>query len=168
MPTIFPFTPSNVSVFQFQPELDGAIYQATTPWLLFGARFYLNLVAINGTQVWFGAIVGSPAAFSLSTLSWENGRAYATTVLPHGLKPTTTVSLNISGNTPDAFNGLIEAFITGPSSFFYSLASDPGNATVVGQGSQDINLLGGVINANGVPFTNRLVFRQNSQNFEVW
>ena len=168
MPTIFPFTPSNVSVFQFQPELDGAIYQATTPWLLFGARFYLNLVAIDGTPIWYGAVVGSPAAFALSTISWENGRAFATTALPHGFRPATVVSLNVFGNSPSAFNGLVECFVTGPNSFWFALASDPGSATVVGSASQDFNMIGGVPNSAGVPFTNRLIFRQNSQQFEVW
>ena len=168
MPTIFPFTPSNVSVFQFQPELDGAIYQATTPWLLFGARFYLNLVAIDGTPIWYGAVVGSPAAFALSTITWANGRVIVTTALPHGFRPATVVPLNVFGNVPTAFNGLVECFVTGPNSFWFTLASDPGSATVVGSASQDFNMIGGVPNSAGVPFTNRLVFRQNSQNFEVW
>lgn len=168
MPTIYPFTPSNTSVFQFSPTLDNAIYQATTPWLLFGARFYLNLVAIDGTAIWYGAVVGSPDPFALSTISWANGRAYVTTTLPHGLQPATTVPLNVFGNVPTAFNGLFECFITGPSSFFFALSSDPGNATVIGSASQDLNLIGGVPNSNGVPFTNRLIFRQSSKQFEVW
>lgn len=168
VPAVFPFTPSQTSVFQFQPILDGNIYSATVPWLLFGARYYLNLVAIDGTLIWYGAIVGSPSAFALSSLAWSNGSVDVVTALPHGLKTASTVSLNISGNAPDAYNGLVECFITGPSSFSFDLAVDPGIATLTGQASQDVNLIGGVPNESGTTFANRLVFRQDAQQFEVW
>jgi hypothetical protein len=166
--TIFPFSPSQTSLFQFQPTLDGATYEITIPWLLFGKRFYASVSALNGTQIWFGAVVGSPPAFALSSLSWATGKVTVTTALPHGLKPTSTVSLNISGNTPDAYNLLAECFITGPSTFTYALANDPGDASVIGQASRDIDMLGGVVNEAGVAFTNRLVFRTSSGSFEVW
>ncbi len=168
MPTYYKFAPSNAAQYQFQPVLDGSTYSATVPWLLFGARFYLNLAAEDGSLIWYGAVVGSPTGFGLASLSWSNGHVLATTMIPHGFKPATMVSLNISGCSPTAYSGLIEAFITGPSSFSYPLAIDPGPATVIGTASQDVNLIGGVPNAQGIPFSSRLVFRQASNNFEVW
>jgi hypothetical protein len=168
MTTYYNFAPSTAAPYQFQPVLDGQTYNATVPWLLFGRRYYLNLSAVDGTPIWYGAVVGSPTGFSIVDLVWANGRVTATTLVPHGLRIASTVSLNVSGCAPDTYNGLIEAYITGPSSFSYAIATDPGAASVFGSASQDINLIGGVPNISDVAFTSRLVFRQASQQFEVW
>ena len=167
MTTFFPFAPSAAAQFTFQPVLDGASYNASVPWLLFGARYYLNLSASDGTQIWYGAIVSSAAGIQLESLSWANGIVTATTSAPHGYRTATTVSLTIAGCSPDAYNGLVEALITGPSSFSYLLASNPGTATVLGTVSYDVNLIGGVPDENGNYFTSILVFRDESQTFEV-
>ncbi len=164
----YAFAPSTVAQYQFQPTLDGQGYNATVPWLLFGRRFYLNLLAQDGTQIWYGAAVGSPDGFGLAALSWANGRAFAAASAPHGFKTAATVYLNVSGCAPAAYAGLVRAFVTGPTTFWYPLASDPGPATVFGSASQDINLIGGVPNVAGVAFASRLVFRTSTQNFEVW
>ena len=167
MSTIFPFTPSNVAPYEFQPTLDGAVYNVTVPWLLFGARYYLNLVALDGTQLLYTAIAGSPSGVQLQSIAWANGIVSATTATPHGYKVATTVALTISGATPAGYNGLVDAFMTGPNSFSYMLAANPGPATVFGNASYDINLIGGVPNENGAYFTSTLVFRQQAQQFEV-
>jgi len=62
---------------------------------------------------------------------------------------------------------LVNALITGPATFTYPIASNPGAATVFGTASYDINLIGGVPNQNGVPFSSTLVFRDASQQFET-
>ncbi len=168
MTDFFDFAPSQSGVYSFQPTLDGAIYNATVPWLLFGRRFYLSLASQNGPIVWYGAVVGSPSSFPLLSMSWANGRATASAAAPHGYRPATTVQLNVFGCAPAAYNGLVEAFVTGPLTFSYALALDPGTATVLGAASRDVNLIGGVPNEAGAAFASRLVFRQRSQQFEVW
>ncbi len=165
--TIFPFTPSSSSPFQFQPTLDGQPYNATVPWSLFGGRYYLNLVALNGTQIWYGAISSSPTGTALQALSWSNGRALATSIGRHGYKPATTIELAINGCTPDSYNGLFPCLITGPTSFSYALAVDPGPASVLGSASYSVNLLGGIPNQNGGFFSSTLVFRVPSNQFEI-
>ena len=160
MTTIFPFTPTTRTQFQFAPTLDGQVYNAFTPWSLFGKRFYLNLVALDGTPVLYTALAGSPDGVALQTLSWARGLAMAVTDEPHGYKIAKTVMLTILGATPNAYNGLVQAFITGPNTFSYPLANDPGPATVPGSAIYNINLVGGL-------FDSTLVFRESSQQFEV-
>lgn len=167
MTTFFPFTPSPAAPFQFQPTLDGAVYNASVPWLFFGSRYYLSLSSVSGTTIWYGAVVGSPTGVALSALSWANGIVSARTALPHGYKVAATVLLAIDGSTPAAYDGTFPCLITGPTTFSYALASDPGPGTVLGTAQYDVNLIGGVPNANGVPFASTLVFRQSSQQFEV-
>lgn len=167
MTTFFQFKPSNVAPFSFQPTLNGSVYNATVPWLLFGRRYYLNLASLNGTVLWFGAIVGSPSGIAIQSLSWADGIVTATLVTPHGYRIASTIALTIVGCTPDAYNGQVEAMATGPNTLVWPLAADPGIATVFGAANYNINLIGGVPNENGDFFTSTLVFRQNSQQFEV-
>jgi len=167
MTTYFSFTPSTAAPFSFQPTLDGAVYNATVPWLLFGSRYYLNLQSIGGVGLWFGAVVGSPAGVAITALSWASGIVSAQTAVPHGYKVARSIELTIAGCTPDGYNGVFPCLITGPAAFSYQLAADPGVATVFGTAAYNINLIGGVPNANGTPFASTLVFRQSSQQFEV-
>lgn len=58
--TIFNFAPTNAAPFQFQPQLDGAIYNAIITWNVFGQRYYLNLYDLNNVRIVTIAVVGSP------------------------------------------------------------------------------------------------------------
>ncbi len=167
MTTFFNFQPSTSAPYQFQPVLDGATYTASVPWLVFGGRYYLSLIASNGTLVLYRGLTGSPTGVALQSLSWANGRANGLTAAPHGYKTGRVISLTLSGCAPAAYNGIVQALITGPSTFSYALASNPGAATVLGNVSYDINLIGGIPNENGVQFTSTLVFREQARQFEV-
>jgi hypothetical protein len=167
MTTLFPFAPSLVAPFQFSPTLDGAIYNATVPSLLFGNRFYLNLMASDGTLVWFGAISGSKPQVQLQSLSWANGIVSAVTTTPHGYKIASSAMLTVAGCTPSGYNGQVQAMSTGPLSLSWILAANPGPATVFGTVDQPINLIGGVPDENGNFFTSSIVFRIGTQTFEV-
>jgi len=161
MTTFTNFVPSTVAPFQFSPTLDGQVYNATVPWLLFGARYYLRLAALNGSLVLQTALVGSPSGIAIQAITWANGYATATTVAPHGYNIGQTVTLTVSGASPSAYNGQIQAIITGPNTFSWALATNPGMATVFGMATYNINLVGGYFT------TSTLVFREQSQQFEV-
>ena len=167
MSQMFPFVPSATTQFQFSPVLDGDVYNCLVPWILFGSRYYLSLLAIDGTQVWYGGIVGSPQAQNIASLSWANGYAYATTFTPHGFRVASVVTGTIAGCSPDAYNGLFELFATGPSSLRYALSVNPGTATVLGAVDQRINLIGGVQKPDGTFFSSSLVFWETLQSFEA-
>lgn len=158
--TVTDFVPSTVAPFQFSPTLDGATYNVIVTWSLFGRRFYINVYALDGTLVLSTALVGSPTGFVLQTITWDRGRATATAVSPHGLKVGKTVDLTITGAAPDAYNGQVQAFITGPATFSWPLAQDPGAATATGSAAYGINLVGGL-------FASTLIYREASNRFEV-
>ena len=58
--TTFLFQPSNTTPFQFQPTLDGNIYNCVVTWNLFGQRYYLNCMDLSGNLIFCVAMVGSP------------------------------------------------------------------------------------------------------------
>ena len=161
MTTFTDFVPSNAAPFQFQPQLDGAAYNAIVTWNLFARRFYLNIYALDGTLVLSTALVGSPSGIALQSLAWANGTAKATTIAPHGYKVGKTVELTISGASPDAYNGIVDAFIVAADSFSYPIAANPGTATAFGIANYNVDLVGGYFK------TSSMVFRQASQQFEV-
>jgi hypothetical protein len=150
--TYFPFQPTPAGAVQFGPVFDGNPYAAIVTWNLFGARWYLSLYAGNGVRVFTLPVVESPAGAILQALSWSLGRVSAVTAAPHGYAVGATVQLNVAGCLPDAYNGEVTTFITGPTTFTYPLGADPGQATQFGSASFDVNLAEGY-------FASSLVFR---------
>ena len=167
MTTFVNFAPSTSGAFQFQANLDNQTYNAIVTSLLFGNRYYLNLYALDGTLIISTALVGSPTGIAIQALSWANGSVSVTTAAPHGYAIASTIMLTLTGSSPDAYNGLVAAFITGPSTFTYPVAADPGSASTFGTASFNVNMIGGVPDENGTPFSSTLIFREQSQQFEI-
>lgn len=161
MTTYTPFVPNPQVAFSFQPVLDGATYNVTVTWNVFGQDYYVNIYDLNGNLIVNLPMVGSPPGVNISSLTWANGIVTAQTAMPVGWVNTyATMNLTLTGNTPDAYNGVFQSFITGPSMFTFPLASDPGLATTFGAVYYNISLTAGY-------FDSTLVFRTQSQNFEV-
>ncbi len=57
---IYPFTPSPVAPFQFQPTLDGVTYNVIVRWNIYGQRYYINVYTLQGVRVTTFPVVGSP------------------------------------------------------------------------------------------------------------
>jgi hypothetical protein len=160
----FAFTPSSVGnrvPYRFQPVLDGNGYAAMVYWNLAGQRWYIALTNPNGLLVFDMALSGSPIGQTVDTLEWENGFALGSTVVPTGLRIGDTLDLVIADTLPDGYNGLQRCLITGPNTFSYPLATDPGLITNYGTLSFDIDMLA------GYQFTSTLVYRETSRVFEV-
>jgi hypothetical protein len=65
-------------------------------------------------------------------LVWAGSVVTATTTAPHGYPTGQTIPLTIAGAAPAAYNGTVQASITGASTFTYALASNPGSETTPG------------------------------------
>lgn len=59
MTTVVQFQPSTTNAFQFQPTLDGDIYTCIVTWNLYGQRFYINVIGLDGTLIFTLALIGS-------------------------------------------------------------------------------------------------------------
>lgn len=179
MTTTTTFSPSGVASppFQFQATLTSqppngaaavtAVYNVTTTANLFGARWYVNVLALDGTLIGSRALVGSDAGKQLAALAWVLGTVTATFQAPHGYKIGRPVMLTISGATPAGYNGLFLCLPTSPTTLTYSLATNPGTATAFGAASYDVNLIGGLADEAGNPFTSSIVYRAPANQFEV-
>jgi hypothetical protein len=163
MTTYVNFVPSTAAPFQFQCSLDGAVYNVIVTWLLFGARFYINVYALDGTLIASKALVGSPTGVQIQSLSWGviTRLVTVTTAVPHGYRIGTTIGLTIAGSAPDAYNGKFDCLINGTFTFTYPLSSDPGMATVCGSANYDLNIVGRYFT------TSSLVFREPANQFEI-
>lgn len=161
MTTITPYVQRPNVLFTFNPTLDGQIYIATVSWNVFGRRLYLNLYATDGTIIFTLPLIGSPTGVLMQSTSYSNGRINVTTVSRHGYKVGDTIRLTIAGTTPDAYNGTVNALITGPFTFSYPAPAPLGPPSVLGVVNYNVNLAGGYFT------TSTLVFREANQNFEV-
>lgn len=65
--------------------------------------------------------------------AWASGVVTVTTADAHGF--VTGAYVNMSGFTPDGYNGTYLVTVTSPTTFTYDLASDPGAQTVAGTAS---------------------------------
>lgn len=60
--TIIPFQPNNTQAPPFQAifTLDGQSYTGIATWNVAGQRWYFTLSDQGGTNIWTGALIGSP------------------------------------------------------------------------------------------------------------
>lgn len=65
---IYNFTPSDTSVFQFQPTLDNTVFTVTVTWNIFGERYYVNIHTLQGELVYTMPLIGSTQDYSISLL----------------------------------------------------------------------------------------------------
>ena len=150
MTTYFPFNPSAQQNVSFLPTLDGQQFNCVITWNLQGQRYYFNLYTLGGVLVICAALSASPAGLELQSLTWNqlSGQVTATTSEPHGYDIGQTIPLTISGASPSAYNGSVNVYITGLSTFTWPLTSDPGTATTYGAAFYTINLIAGLTNPN--------------------
>ncbi len=161
MTTLYQFKPTVTRPYEFIPTLDDQGYAARVVWNLFGARYYIELRALNGLLVFSLPLIGSPIGFEVNSISWANGRVTGSTTLPHGYKIGSTIALTLVGFTPEAYNGKRECVIESDTDFSYAQSSPIDIATKVGIAEYNINLAAGYFT------TSTLVFREASQLFEV-
>ena len=67
--TTYDFQPSSTTPFQFQPTLDGSVYTVIVTWNLAGARYYINVYALDGTLIVSLPRVGSPLGYDISLVA---------------------------------------------------------------------------------------------------
>lgn len=149
--------------YNFQPVLDGNLYNAQVRWGLFGQRPYLFIYSLTGTRIVTKPVAGSPDPIATTSLTWDQleGTVDIEIATTHGIPVGALANLTISGVTPTAYNGLFEMISTGPTSLSYDMMTDPGgDATVQGTVVQNINLIAGYFNST-------LVWRQSTGFFEV-
>lgn len=71
-------------------------------------------------------------AVGISTLSWDANIVTMTTVNPHNLPIGQDIGIVISGCTPTGYNGSFTATVVDTTTLTYTLATNPGSATVFG------------------------------------
>jgi hypothetical protein len=162
MATIIDFQPGpGAPPFAFNPTLDGQVYSASVTWNIFGQRWYLTLQDLGGNLIFHRALTGTRTGLQIQTLAWANGRVSGTTEVPQDLRIGDTFRLTIAGCLPDAYN-VADAmvFITGPTTFQYQLAANPGQATLLGTISAMLDL--------AKPFfESSLIYRLPNNQFEI-
>lgn len=140
---LYDFRPNNIAPFQFQPTLDGRPHIVTVPWNFSAQRFYVHCYTVEGVLRFAVPLIGSPTGTRIESLEWLDGTVTATTNLPHGYAFASTIYVRVSGCAPEPFNGRVMALVTGPSTFTYPLAANPGLATGLGAVNYNINMAGG-------------------------
>lgn len=150
----FPFQPSALQNFVFNPVLDGVTYVATVEWNVYGQRWYLRLADNSGNVVLYKAVASSADPQPLASLSWSRGTASATTTAPLGLPVGSQAALLLAGVTPAGYNGLVLATVTGRSSFTFELAEDPGSLVQLGSYGAIVDLVAGLFQVSKLLYLN--------------
>jgi len=159
--TLYPFTPSPTSPFQFQPTLDGNLYTAIITWNLWGQRWYVNLYDQNNTLIFCIPLINSQATTPIGNLVWDDtGTVTVTSSAPLQCCVGTITNYTISGVYPAGYNGTFPCSILDDDTFSYPLQVDPGLVTAVGAYSIDVSMTGGY-------FDSTMVYRPTTGNIEV-
>ena len=155
------FTPSLSGPFQFQPTLDGNVYNAVVTWPVWSQRWYISVSDLFGNLLLYRSVCGSPVGVVGNSATWDQGFVTLVTTTPHGYLIGSTINLSINGFTPDAYNGVVQAFVNDSFTLTYPLTQNPGAVTGLGSVYYNLNLVGGYFNT-------QLVYRTANQQFETW
>jgi hypothetical protein len=68
MTTYVLFRPTPDAPFDFTATLDGVGYSMRVSWNIFGQRWYLTCVGVNGLIIFHMALIGSPDEFDINLL----------------------------------------------------------------------------------------------------
>ncbi|MBY0458040.1 MAG: hypothetical protein K2V38_11925, partial [Gemmataceae bacterium] len=102
-----------------------------------------SAASADGTGFWTGGTgTGggtnfTPLGTAVSAATWAataGGTATITTAAAHGFA--TGQQVNVAGMTPTGYNGLRTITVTSPTTFTYTLATDPGAATAFGSATR--------------------------------
>ena len=66
--TAYTFIPSQTNPFQFQPTLDGAVYNCVVTWNVAGQRYYLAGYTLAGVLAFYQPITPSPLGYDISLI----------------------------------------------------------------------------------------------------
>lgn len=69
MTTLVNFQPSPDAPFQFQPTLDGTVYNVIVTWNPFGLRYYINIYTLSGERILTFPLIGSPLNYDISLVA---------------------------------------------------------------------------------------------------
>lgn len=161
MTTVVQYTQAPGVAFEFQVTLDNQQYTAILTWNLFGRRLYLNLLTSDNVLVVCEALIGSPSALNIQSLTWANGWATLVTATPHGFRSLDTIALTVSGAVPVAYNGIFDMLAVDNFTLIYQIASDPGEVSQIGQVAFNVNLVQQYFQ------TSTMVYREGNQTFEI-
>lgn len=158
MTTYVDFQTSQTTQFQFQATLDDNQYIVSTPYNLFGERYYVQVSDLSANLIVYRGIVSSTAK-TQAALSWADGTATAVLSAPHNLSIGSVAAWTVS-DTGIGYDGVYKALAVDSETLTYALATNPGS-TATGSASLDVNLVGGYFT------TSTLVYRDNTGQFEV-
>lgn len=143
--TTFPFTPSPLQNQTFNPTLGGQTYTAVVTWNLFGQRWYLNLNDSNGNLIISTALVASQDPQQIASITWDQNVVTVVTASPHWMPIGSSARIYVSGNVPEAYNGLVLVNVLDAVTFTYELNEDPGLNTVLGTYGSVVDLSAGLV-----------------------
>jgi len=156
----YKFTPSNTTAYSFQPTLDGVVHNAIVVWSLFGQRYYVNCYTNTGSLVFSVPLIGSLDSIYVQSAYWENGFMIIKSETPHNFHVGSVINITLVNFNPAVYNGVYRANVISSDTIAYELAYDPGPIVSLGDIQYNIDLAAGYFNS-------MLVYRANSQTFEV-
>ena len=172
------FTPTTNTAFSFQATLDGESYNVVLTYNLVGQRYYVTIYDLSGNLIVSRGLVTSTATNS-ATFSWADGIASVSTSQPHGIALGSVARVTVSNTGGSGYDGVFPMLSTGSTSLQYALPANPaasgGNVTSSASGSAPTTVSGTVEQNISFPlqkldgsyFSSTLVYRSNTEQFEV-
>lgn len=144
MTQIAAFVPSNFAAPRFQVTLDGQQHRVVVTWNVAAQRYYINVYNVNtGSLVCAVPLVETPPGVPLASLAWDQnlGEVIAMLAQPSYRPVGQIVQYTITNCEPVAFNGVYDCLTINDSTFSYPMATDPGQAVVLGSVTRCLDML---------------------------
>jgi hypothetical protein len=135
MTQILPFVTSTIAPPQFKVTLDGVQCNVTVTWNVAAQRYFINVYQVfDGSLVVAIPLVSTANGIELASLTWDQNLLAVIAVMaqPFYRPVGQIVQYTITGCQPTVFNGLFDCMTIDQWTFSYPMATDPGQAIILG------------------------------------
>lgn len=158
---VYQFNPTYTSNQSYSWTFDGSEYSSEIRW--HNKQYWVHLYDSTGTLILCKPLVSSTSPQNINSASWNNGTVTVEFVSPHRLTLFSVVRLHIFGCDPSGYDGIYDAFVTGPQEISYPLSAIQTNISVSGFSAYEHNIIENYFSASS-----RLIYKADTSTFEVW
>ena len=167
MTTVIPFTPSNITTPTVPMTLDGVNYNVTVTWNVSAQRYYINVYALDGTWIITVPLVSSPPArevqsarydpfLNIVTIQMVDPTLWPVPLSHEGIStpPGQIIDYTLIGFSPNTYNGKFRCLNLDAVTFIFSMPTDPGPVTILGNVNRLLNMIEPLFTINSLVYRN--------------
>lgn len=146
MTQYYPIVINEIQAPNFQALFDGLSYQIIVTWNTAAQRYYINIYENTGALIVATPLTVTSSGIELLSLVWDRNQQIMTAEMAYFIgtpRPVgQIVKYTLQDCDPDSLNKEYECNVLSPTTFSFSMVSDPGPINRLGSAQRYLNMIG--------------------------